>query len=117
MTSPILNGLRVIEGSAFIAAPLAGMTLAQLGADVIRFDALGGGLDYDRLPIVPSGRSLYWTGLNKGKRSLAVDLRYPERQQIVRALVTAPEPQVGCCWPMSLLAGFRTPRWRPRGPI
>jgi 2-methylfumaryl-CoA isomerase len=35
----------VVEGSAFVAAPLGGMTLAQLGADVIRFDQLGGGLD------------------------------------------------------------------------
>jgi len=47
----ILAGLRVIEGSAFIAAPMAGMTLAQLGADVIRFDDLKGGLDSDRWPV------------------------------------------------------------------
>ena len=33
----ILSGMRVVEGSAFVAAPLGGMTLAQLGADVIRF--------------------------------------------------------------------------------
>ena len=61
---------------AFIAAPLGGMTLAQFGADVIRFDMIGGGIDYaaaaDAL-----GHSLYWTGLNKGKRSIAVDLRSP----------------------------------------
>ena len=41
----ILAGLRIVEGSAFIAAPMAGMTLAQLGADVIRFDDIKGGLD------------------------------------------------------------------------
>ena len=41
--SGILDGLRVVEGSAFVAAPLGGMTLAQLGADVIRFDQIGGG--------------------------------------------------------------------------
>ena len=39
----ILSGLSVVEGSAFVAAPLGGMTLAQLGADVIRFDPIGGG--------------------------------------------------------------------------
>ena len=39
----ILDGMRVVEGSAFVAAPLGGMTLAQLGADVIRFDPIGGG--------------------------------------------------------------------------
>lgn len=86
----LLKGLRVVESSAFIAAPLAGMTLAQSGADVIRIDLIGGGIDYARLPRVPDGRSLYWTGLNKGKRSLAVDFRRPEGREIVEALVTAP---------------------------
>ena len=38
----ILKGMRVVEGSAFVAVPLAGMTLAQMGADVIRFDRLEG---------------------------------------------------------------------------
>ena len=81
--------LRVVESSAFIAAPLAGLTLAQFGADVIRIDMIGGGIDYGRLPLMPSGRSLYWTGLNKGKRSFAVDLRKPEGRELVQALVTA----------------------------
>lgn len=80
--------LRVIESSAFIAAPLAGLTLAQFGADVIRVDMIGGGIDYGRLPLMPSGRSLYWTSLNKGKRSIAVDLRRPEGQELVRELAT-----------------------------
>ena len=75
MNFELLHGLRVIESSAFIAAPLAGMTLAQFGADVIRIDIVGGGIDYARLPVMPGGRSLYWTGLNKGKRSIAVDIR------------------------------------------
>ena len=73
----ILAGLRIVEGSAFIAAPLGGMTLAQLGADVIRFDDIKGGLDNDRWPVTQDGRSIYWAGLNKGKRSIAVDLRSP----------------------------------------
>ena len=90
MTYPLLGALRVVESSAFIAAPLAGLTLAQYGADVIRVDMIGGGLDYGRLPRMPSGRSLYWTGLNKGKRSVAVDLRRPEGRELVQALVTAP---------------------------
>jgi len=47
----ILKGLRVVEGSAFVAAPLGGMTLAQLGAEVIRFDQIGGGLDHKRWPV------------------------------------------------------------------
>ena len=77
MSEQPLADLRVIEGSAFVAAPLGGMTLAQLGADVIRFDQIGGGLDAQRWPLAPSGKSLFWAGLNKGKRSIQVDLRSP----------------------------------------
>jgi 2-methylfumaryl-CoA isomerase len=84
-----LLDLRIIESSAFIAAPLAGLTLAQFGADVIRVDRIGGGIDYGRLPVMPSGRSLYWTGLNKNKRSFAVDLRRQEGRELVRALASA----------------------------
>jgi 2-methylfumaryl-CoA isomerase len=90
-----LERVRVVESSAFIAAPLAGMTLAQFGADVIRIDPLGGGLDYGRLPVMPGGRSLYWTGLNKGKRSIAVDLRRPEGRELVQALATTPGDSAG----------------------
>ncbi|WP_323040039.1 CoA transferase [Gemmobacter sp.] len=95
MTYGFLNGLRVVESAAFIAAPLAGLTLAQSGADVIRVDQIGGGLDYPRMPRMRGGRSLYWAGLNKGKRSVAVDLRRPEGRELVQALVCAPGPKGG----------------------
>ncbi len=108
MTYPFLNRLRVIESSAFIAAPLAGLTLAQFGADVIRVDMIGGGIDYMRMPRMPQaggkGRSLYWTALNKGKRSIAVDLRKPEGRELVQALATAPGPDAGV-----LLTNIGTP--------
>ena len=90
MTNTVLSGLRVIEGSAFVAAPSAGMTLAQQGADVIRFDPIGGGLDYTRWPITSDGRRLYWHGLNKGKRSIAVDIRSPRGRELITALICAP---------------------------
>jgi len=90
MSYPLIKNLRVIESSAFIAAPLAGLTLAQYGADVIRVDLIGGGIDYGRLPMMPGGRSLYWAGLNKGKRSIAIDIRKPEGRELLRALVVAP---------------------------
>lgn len=93
--SGILSGLRVVEGSAFVAAPLGGMTLAQLGADVIRFDPIGGGLDRNRWPVTRDGRSLFWAGLNKGKRSIEIDLRSAEGRELVTALVTAPGADAG----------------------
>jgi 2-methylfumaryl-CoA isomerase len=91
----ILHGLRIVEGSAFVAAPLAGMSLAQLGADVIRFDPIGGGLDHKRWPVTAAGRSLFWAGMNKGKRSIAVDIRQARGQELLTALITAPGPDAG----------------------
>lgn len=91
----ILGGLRVVEGSAFVAAPLGGMTLAQLGADVIRFDQIGGGLDHERWPLAASGQSLFWAGLNKGKRSIQLDLRSGEGRELASALATAPGDGAG----------------------
>jgi 2-methylfumaryl-CoA isomerase len=89
MTAGILSDLTVIEGSAFVAAPLGGMTLAQLGADVIRFDQTGGGLDRDRWPLAAGGQSLFWAGLNKGKRSIEIDLHSEEGRELVGALIAA----------------------------
>lgn len=91
----ILSGLRVVEGSAFVAAPLGGMTLAQLGADVIRFDPVGGGLDYRRWPVTKDGKSLFWAGLNKGKRSIAVDINASEGRELVARLICAPGDNAG----------------------
>lgn len=93
--SGILSGLRVVEGSAFVAAPLGGMTLAQLGADVIRFDQIGGGLDRDRWPLAENGQSLFWAGLNKGKRSIQLDLHSPAGRELVQELVSAPGDEAG----------------------
>ena len=86
----ILSGLRIVEGSAFVAAPLGGLTLAQLGADVIRFDQIGGGPDFTRWPVAADGQSLFWAGLNKNKRSVQVDLASPRGREIVRQLIAAP---------------------------
>jgi 2-methylfumaryl-CoA isomerase len=86
----LLQGLRIVEASAFIAAPMCGMTLAQLGADVIRFDQIGGGIDYRRWPVTTRNDSIYWADLNKGKRSLAIDLRKDEGREIITQLVALP---------------------------
>ncbi len=95
MSGGILEGMRVIEGSAFVAAPLAGMTLAQMGADVIRFDPLGGGLDYRRWPVTDDNESLFWAGLNKGKRSITVDMRSDRGRELITDLICAPGEQGG----------------------
>lgn len=91
----ILKGMRVVEGSAFVAVPLAGMTLAQMGAEVIRFDRLEGGLDYGRWPLAPDGQSLFWAGLNKGKKSVAVNMRSREGRELISRIITAPGRDAG----------------------
>jgi 2-methylfumaryl-CoA isomerase len=91
----VLKGMRVVEGSAFVAVPLAGMTLAQMGAEVIRFDRLGGGLDAGRWPLAPNGESLFWAGMNKGKKSIAVDMKSPEGRELITRIITAPGDDAG----------------------
>lgn len=83
-----LSGVRIIEISSFVAVPLAGMTLAQLGAEVIRVDPVGGAADYRRWPVTDDGDSIYWAGLNKGKQSVAVDMRSEQGQELIRRLIT-----------------------------
>ncbi len=91
----ILSGLRLTECAAFIAGPFATMSLAALGAEVIRIDPLEGGLDYHRWPVTAAGRSLYWAGLNKGKKSVSIDLRAPEGRELAQAIITAPGEDAG----------------------
>jgi 2-methylfumaryl-CoA isomerase len=82
-----LAGVRIVEISSFVAVPLAGMTLHQLGAEVVRVDPVGGAADYNRWPVTPDGTSIYWAGLNKGKRSVAADIRSAEGQDLVQRLI------------------------------
>ena len=82
-----LAGVRIVEISSFVAVPLAGMTLGQLGAEVVRVDPIGGAADYHRWPVTGDGTSIYWAGLNKGKRSVAADVRSPEGQDVVQRLI------------------------------
>src|SRR3954464_13621904 len=82
-----LAGVRIVEISSFVAVPLAGMTLGQLGAEVIRVDPIGGAADYHRWPVTGDGDSIYWAGLNKGKRSVAANFRSQEGQDMVQRLI------------------------------
>ena len=102
----ILAGMKVIELSAFIAAPLAGLTLSQLGAEVIRIDPPGGGMDYKRWPLTDEGTSLYWTGLNKGKRSVCLDLKQEEEREVFKKLLASSGEDGGI-----LLTNLTGPSW------
>lgn len=92
----LLAGLRVVEAASFIAAPSCALHLAQMGAEVVRIDQVGGGPDFRRWPLSPEGgASLYWEGLNKGKRSVALDLSRPEGRELAIRIITAPGDGAG----------------------
>lgn len=83
-----LERLRVVDCSAIIAGPVATAFLATYGADVVKLEPLEG----DALRTYPStlpGLSRYFLGINRGKRSLAVDLKHPDGLAIVRRLARA----------------------------
>ena len=92
----LLAGMRVVEAAAFIAGPSCGLHLAQMGAEVIRIDQIGGGPDFRRWPRAPEGgASLYWEGLNKAKKSVALDLTRPEGRELAARIATAPGDHAG----------------------
>ncbi len=103
----ILSGLRVIEVSAFVAAPLAGAMLAELGADVIRVDPPGGGVDRNRWPL-HNGHSLYWAGLNQGKRSVTLNLRHERGRELLLQLIAGHDDGVA---DGILLTNLGVPDW------
>lgn len=90
-----LTGQRIVETTSFVAGPLAGMTLAQLGADVIRLDHVGGAADAGRWPINAAHQSLFWANLNRGVRSVAVDFSSPAGRELAAELICLPGPEGG----------------------
>lgn len=91
----LLAGLRVLECASFVAAPSCALHMQQFGAEVIRIDPIGGGPDFNRWPLSPEGHSFYWEGLNKGKRSVALNLSKPEGRALAVDLITAAGPGGG----------------------
>lgn len=79
----LLRGLSIVEVSSFVASPTAALYCAQMGAEVIRVDQIGGGLDYDRYMRTAEGRSLAWENLNRAKKSVALDLRSAEGRELL----------------------------------
>jgi len=87
-TSPrALRGLRVVEMGQLIAGPFAGKTLGEFGADVIKIEAPGTGDPLRNWRHTKDGTSVWWQVSSRNKRSIALDLRAAEGQQIARQLI------------------------------
>lgn len=81
-----LNGLKVLELGQLIAGPFAGKTLADFGADVIKVEPPGAGDPLRKWRLLRNGTSVWWEVQSRNKRSVCLDLRTPEGQEVVRAL-------------------------------
>jgi len=81
-----LDGLKVLELGQLIAGPFAAKTLADFGAEVIKVEPPAAGDPLRRWRLLKDGTSVWWQVQSRNKRSLALDLRQPEAQQIVRQL-------------------------------
>ncbi len=90
-----LAGVKVLDISTYVAGPSCAMTLSQLGAEVTRIDPPGGASDTRRLPFSAMGRSIYWATLNRGKRSIEVNTRNPQGQELVGQLLAGQGPEGG----------------------
>ena len=81
-----LSGLKVLELGQLIAGPFAAKTLADFGAEVIKVEAPDSGDPLRKWRMLKDGTSVWWQVQSRNKRSLALDLRKPEGQGIVRQL-------------------------------
>jgi crotonobetainyl-CoA:carnitine CoA-transferase CaiB-like acyl-CoA transferase len=81
-----LSGLLVADFSRILAGPYASMLLADLGAEVVKVESPGGDDTRSWLPPVRDEVSTYYLGINRNKRSIALDLKDPDDQRIAREL-------------------------------
>ena len=82
-----LAGIRVVEMGQLIAGPFCGKTLAEFGADVIKIEAPGTGDPLRNWRLIKEGTSVWWQVQSRNKRSLALDLRQAEGQELARNLI------------------------------
>ncbi|RMX06647.1 CoA transferase [Corticibacter populi] len=85
--SGVLAGVRVVEMGQLIAGPFCGKTLGDFGADVVKIEPPGAGDPLRNWRMVKDGTSVWWQVQSRNKRSIALDLRSPEGQDIARSLI------------------------------
>jgi crotonobetainyl-CoA:carnitine CoA-transferase CaiB-like acyl-CoA transferase len=84
---PMLNGIRVLDFTQYLAGPTATRLMAELGAEVIKVEQAKSGDPARALPFLKDGRSIYFIQQNRGKKSLCVDFSKPEGVELLRALI------------------------------
>ena len=85
----ILEGVRVLDFTQYLAGPTVTRLMAELGADIVKIEQAPGGDPARYLPFSADGRSAYFVQQNRGKRSVCVDFNRPEAADVIRDLVVA----------------------------
>lgn len=81
-----LAGIRVLEFSQIVAGPVAGIALSDFGADVVKVEPPGGEARRNAAAVVPN-EGKYFQSLNRGKRSLVIDMAHPTARQVIHRLI------------------------------
>ncbi|MGA0609236.1 CaiB/BaiF CoA transferase family protein [Caldimonas sp. KR1-144] len=87
MSPSALKGLRVVEMGQLIAGPFAGKMLAEFGAEVIKIEPPGTGDPLRNWRLIKDGTSVWWQVQSRNKRSIALDLRQSQGQDVARKLI------------------------------
>jgi crotonobetainyl-CoA:carnitine CoA-transferase CaiB-like acyl-CoA transferase len=85
----ILDGVRVLDFTQYLAGPTVTRLMAELGADIVKVEQAPGGDPARQLPFKGEGRSAYFVQQNRGKKSICVDFDRPEALEVLRDLVRA----------------------------
>ncbi|MCK4583586.1 CoA transferase, partial [Candidatus Bathyarchaeota archaeon] len=80
-------GVRVLDLSRVLAGPFCGMLLADMGAEIIKLEIPGRGDDSRQFPPFMGGESMYYVNLNRGKRSITINLKTDEGKRLFIELV------------------------------
>ncbi|MBO1014578.1 CoA transferase [Achromobacter sp. SD115] len=87
MSSKPLSGIRVLELGQLIAGPFAAKMLGEFGAEVIKIEPPGKGDPLRNWRLIHDGTSVWWQVQSRNKKSVSLDLRKPEAQDLIRTLV------------------------------
>jgi crotonobetainyl-CoA:carnitine CoA-transferase CaiB-like acyl-CoA transferase len=96
---PALDGIRVLDAASFVTGPLAAMVLADLGADVVKVEPPGAGDPYRRFGKQWRGEGLPFINANRGKRSIALDLRDEADAAVMERLLARADILITNCRP------------------
>jgi CoA:oxalate CoA-transferase len=83
----VLDGVKVLDLTRFLAGPFGAMVLADLGADVLKVEQLTGDPTRENPPYFHQGDSAYFLAINRNKRSIALDIRGPRGAEVLRKLI------------------------------